>query len=122
MLLRNIKLVVLVMAMVLCCATRGFAWQMLYGDVVQVFPEQNQILLQGSNEKTILDLTDDCVILREGKPTLLQALRPITVGVYQDALCWVDNSGVVNYILVNYKVQEDEQGRLLNYDIFGNLK
>lgn len=125
MLLRNIPSIVVVGILLLTLTVpvhgRTSSWQMVYGDVVQVFAEQQKILMESGGQKSILAVDCDCVILRLGKPASLESLRPIASGVYQDALCWVNSQGLVSYILVNYLVQE-EDGLLVNYDIFGNLK
>lgn len=125
MLLRNIKLLSIIVIVLLCCSdpvlSKVEAWYVVYGDVLQVFPEQNKLLLETKAAKEIFVLDSECTILRQGQETTLYALRPVDFGFYQDALCWIDSRGLIRYILVNYHVQEEE-GHLLNYDIFGNLK
>ncbi len=125
MLWKNIQLIV-VMALLLVALTvqvngETQAWHMVYGDVVRIFPEQQKILLESGGQKSIFVLADDCVILRFGKPSTFEALRPIAPGVYQDALCWVNSHSLLAFILVNYSVVEVD-GVLISYDIFGNPK
>lgn len=125
MLMQNIKAVVLAIVLVLIFASPSLAqlnaWKMVHGEVVQVFPEHHKLLLEIEGQKQIYELSQDCKILRLGSQVALSSLRPITPNSFQDVLCWVDHRGVVSYILVNYSVQE-EDGRLVAYDIFGNLK
>lgn len=125
MLLRNIKLLVLVgfVVLVLSAQTNGQnrSWQMIHGDVIQVDSKQQKLLLKSEGNGHIFVLEDDCAILRHGQETTLEALRPISTGAYQDALCWINPQGKVSYILVNYSVEEID-GALVNYDIFGNRK
>lgn len=124
MFMQNIKVIVLMFAMVVCtfpASAQVAPWRMVHGEVVQVFPEQHKILLEHAGQKEIFQLVEDCQILREGSPVTLSSLRPIAPGAFQDALLWLDHRGEVNLVLANYRVQE-EHGVLVNYDIFGNLK
>ena len=124
MLLRMMKFsAILVLVLFVTQAARGqmHGWKMVHGDVLQVFSEQHKILLDVSGEKTIYTLERDCQILRFSVPTGLDSLRPITSGAFQDALCWINEQGRIAHILVNYAVSE-EDGVLVAYDIFGNLK
>lgn len=124
MLLRIIRLISILGLMLLVTATahgQANGWKMVHGDVLQVFPEEHKILLDVSGERSIYVLESGCQILRFGTPTSLDSLRPITSEAFQDALCWVNGHGRVAYVLANYYVSE-EDGVLVAYDIFGNLK
>ncbi len=94
---------------------------MVHGDVLQVFTLEHKLLLAVGGEPQIYVVAEDCSILRQGTLTSLASLRPIAPDSFQDALCWVDGQGLISHILVNYFVQE-EDGVLVAYDIFGNLK
>lgn len=96
-------------------------WTMVHGDVVRIFPEQFKIMLEKDGQKSILELAQDCQILRQGRPCTIESLRPVFPGAYQDALCWFNERGLVSVLLVNYSVQE-ENGTLVARDIFGNVK
>jgi hypothetical protein len=100
---------------------QGPPWRIVHGEVCQVLADQHTLLLAYDGQGEYLALTDDCLILREGQATSLESLRPIGPDAFQDALCWVNPSGLVELILVNYYVEE-ENGALVSYDIFGNRK
>lgn len=124
MLCRNIKLIVL-LSLVVIFTPQVYAgqkpWKMIHGDVLQVLPEQQKFLLHSVEGSEIYVLENDCIILRSGKPTTLDALRPIAPDAFQDVLCWLNSQGLISYIFVNYSIQE-EQGILVSRDIFGNVK
>ncbi|NLL41815.1 MAG: hypothetical protein GX251_00575 [Firmicutes bacterium] len=123
MLLQNIKLI-LVFGLVLTFSvgvSAAPAWKIVHGDVLQVFPEQHKLLLESGGEKLIYKLDTDCQILRLGAPASLESMHPVAPDAFQDVLCWVNPQGLLGLILVNYSVQE-EDGTLVLYDIFGNLK
>lgn len=124
MLYRSITLV-LVLAVILSLTSIASGhisgWKMVHGDVLQVFPEQHKILMKINGEQTILVLDAQCPIYRLGTTVRLESMRPIAPDTFQDALCWIDEQGLVRHVLVNYNVHE-EDGVLVAYDIFGNLK
>ncbi len=124
MLLRIAK-VALVLSLLLLITSTAWGqeegWKMVHGDVLQVFTEQHKILLNCAGERRIHVLEPDCQILRLGMPTSLESLRPVAPNAFQDALCWVNDQGLISHIFVNYSVLERE-GVLVAYDIFGNLK
>ncbi|HHY09613.1 MAG TPA: hypothetical protein GX528_03510 [Firmicutes bacterium] len=93
----------------------------LHGEIKQVFLEQRKVLISTAGKKLILVLEPDCEILRDGKPTSLQSLRPITATDFQDALFWLNRRGLVSCLWVNYRVSE-ENGTLQAYNIFGEAK
>ena len=124
MLLHNLKQVlvlVLVLVFLSAASSRAGAWKIVHGDVLQVFPEQHKILLESFGEKMIYELDAECQILRLGSPVSLESMRPVAPSAFQDALCWVNPQGLLSQIWVNYSVRE-EDGMLVHYDIFGNLK
>lgn len=124
MLLRHSSLVILVGLLLITSVSHvwaGEVWHMIHGNVVQVFPEQRKILFESMGEKKVLVLAEDCQILRLGRTADVASLRPITPNAFQDALCWINPQGQISCILANYRVQE-EDGVLVSYDIFGNLK
>ncbi|NMB00285.1 MAG: hypothetical protein GX971_01990 [Firmicutes bacterium] len=125
MLMHNIKLMVLCCLVVLVCTSpllaKTSSWKAIHGEVIQVFAEQHKLLLRTNDQKKILTLTEDCQILRTGSSVTLASLRPVAPDAFQDVLCWLDHRGQVSVILVNYCVQEQD-GVLISYDIFGNLK
>lgn len=94
-------------------------WRVVHGNIVAIFPQQQKIMLESSADKRIYVLTSDCQILRSGAPTSLDSLRPIATDAFQDALCWVNCQGHIEYLLVNYSALE-QNGILTTYDIFGN--
>ena len=123
-LLRNRK-VSLVLGLLLLCTSvvsaRSDEGKMVHGDVLQVFPEQHKILLYCGGEQIIYELEEDCAIWRLGSPANIESMRPVAPDSFQDALCWVNYRGRLSHVFVSYHVQE-EDGRLVAYDIFGNLK
>ncbi len=124
MLLRSIKLLV-VLGLLLASVSTVWAqvdgWKMVHGEVVQVFADQHKIMLESSGQQRIYLLDADCQILRLGVPVSLESMRPIASNAYQDALCWINPQGLIGHVMVNYTVREQE-GILVSYDIFGNLK
>lgn len=124
MFLRNLGLVAILTLLLVGFACPVYGQQparVIYGDIVQVHTEEQKIMLEVSGQKSILLVEPDCVILRFGKETALASLRPISPEFYQDALCLLNSRGTVDCILVNYCFVE-EDGLLVNYDIFGNPK
>lgn len=96
-------------------------WRLVHGSVLQVFPEENKIMLQLDGAPLIFALEEECTILRYGRHAALESLRPITPTDFQDALCWLNPFGSISCILANYRVTE-EGGILVKHDIFGNVK
>lgn len=120
------KSIEMIVIMLLVMAFSGVAyaqgWEMIHGEIRQVFPEERKVLLDSYGEKHILLLTADCEILRKGKPTGIASLRPITQNDFQDAIFWVNSHGQVSYVLVNYSIEEEQKGILVKRDIFGNIQ
>ncbi len=97
-------------------------WAIVYGEVLYVDPQEKLVLLRTPLGFRTLELALDAVILRNGSPVYLASARPIYAGVYQEALCYVDEKGQVRQMILHYLVEEqEEQGErfLLRIDIFG---
>jgi len=62
-------------------------WRLVHGYVLHVQPEENKIMLEVDGRPHIYLIELDCTILRQGSPTSLASLRPITEYDLQDALC-----------------------------------
>lgn len=125
MLLQSIKRIILAGLLMLtifsATASCDQNWQMVHGDILQVFSEQEKLLVRIGAEKQIIELAPDCEIIRLGQPSTLIALCPIGPEAYQDALLWLNHYNLASYILVNYYVEEQD-GELVSRDIFGKLK
>lgn len=96
-------------------------WRIVHGEVLQVYPQEHKLLVDLGSGSELLLLAEDCQILRQGAEVALASLRPIAPGALQDVLLWLNGQGLVCLILANYHVQE-ENGALVSYDIFGNVK
>lgn len=114
-------LIIFLVLSLLAPTAKASDWYVVHGEIKQVFLEQRKVLVANEETKFILVLEPHCQIFRAGSPVSLQSLRPITPTDLQDALFWVNPQGLVSYLLVNYKVFE-ENGILQAYNIFGEAK
>ena len=96
-------------------------WRLVHGYVLHVQPEENKIMLEMDGRPHIYLIEPDCTILRQGSPTSLASLRPITEYDLQDALCWINPQNQISCILANYSVCE-EGGRLVKSAILGKVQ
>lgn len=96
-------------------------WSAVYGEVLQVYPEQLKLLIQTKHGKQILELRPDCQILRSGQEVSIVSLRPVTSNSFQEVLCLMDPKGFVTHLFAHYCIQECTDG-LVFYDIFGHIK
>ncbi len=99
--------------------------QMLYGEILEVFPEQNKLRLLVDGEMRILRLDTEAEIYRSGQTVSIESTRPVYPGRYQEGLVYLNSLGHIQVLVVEYRVEEVKgyNGSVLYYiDIFGNVK
>ncbi len=107
----------------LLAAPLGAAYQpqVIHGDILEVHQEEGKVRIASSAGMLILELASPCRIVRGRQEVSIAALRPIQQGWYQDGLFVLNSAGQAVEIIVSYAVRE-EDGFLVLYDIFGNIK
>ncbi len=99
--------------------------EILHGEIIEIFVEQNEIRVLIDDKIEILSLEAGVQVYRKGRLVALESMRPITDERYQEGLFFFNELGKVELIIVDYTIKEfsTPSGNLLiYYDIYGRIK
>lgn len=99
--------------------------EILHGEIIEIFVEQNEIRVLIDDKIEILSLEAGVQVYRKGRLVALESMRPITDERYQEGLFFFNQLGKVESIIVDYTIKEfsTPSGNLLiYYDIYGRIK
>ncbi|NMB38781.1 MAG: hypothetical protein GX994_04305 [Firmicutes bacterium] len=99
--------------------------EILHGEIIEIFVEQNEIRVLIDDKIEILLLEAGVQVYRKGRLVALESMRPITDERYQEGLFFFNELGKVELIIVDYTIKEfsTPSGNLLiYYDIYGRIK
>lgn len=97
----------------------------LHVEIIDIDLENLKIKVTTKDSILDLQVASDALILRGEQQVTLASARPIAEGIYQDALVYINQDGVVTILHINFKCEERKSKNgteLVFSDIFGKEK
>lgn len=119
--LLSFLLIILVFSQFVCAKSVTF----LHVEIIDIDLENLKIKVTTKDSILDLQVASDALILRGEQQVTLASARPIAEGIYQDALVYINQDGVVTILHINFKCEERKSKNgteLVFSDIFGKEK